>query len=96
MWQDSLLFLDGQSEWKMGILIALGASRCLIDGDGADKDEVQETNGIGVCVDLSTYKLRYEGGSEDAMWRVRWGEEEELRSRASARASERSRTRWLR
>lgn len=96
MWQESLLFLDSQSEWKMGILIALDASRSLIDGDGAVKDEVQETSGLGVCVDLSTYKLRYEGGTEDVLWRVRWAEEEELRTRAIARASERSRTRWLR
>lgn len=96
-WQDeSLLFLESQSEWKMEILIALDASRSLIDGDGADKDQVQETNGIGVCVDTSSYKLRYEEGSEDSFWRVRIWDEEELRARAGARATERGRTRWLR
>ncbi|CAL1694084.1 unnamed protein product [Somion occarium] len=69
--------------------------RSLIDGDGADQEDVQEASSMGVSISLSTYRLQYEAGTEDVLWRVRRSEEEELFARAQARSAERIRSRWL-
>lgn len=90
-----MLFLGDQSEWKFRVLIGFGASRSLIDGDGADQEDVQEASSMGVSISLSTYRLQYEAGTEDVLWRVRRSEEEELFARAQARSAERIRSRWL-
>lgn len=46
---------------------------------------------IGVQVSLGTFKLFYEAGSEDVLWRGRG----ELDQRALARHEERKKSRWL-
>lgn len=48
-----------------------------------------------IRVDLRTYKLVYEAGGEETMWRGVVREEEVLRERARAREEERRKSRWL-
>ncbi|KAF9015729.1 hypothetical protein BDQ17DRAFT_1341548 [Cyathus striatus] len=56
----------------------------------------RQDNQMKIRVNLPTYKLVYEDGCEDMVWRGRGrGEERELRDRARARDEERKRSRWI-
>lgn len=48
-----------------------------------------------IRVDLRTYKLVYEAGGQETMWRGADRDEEELRERARMREEERQRSPWV-
>ena len=51
---------------------------------------------LGIRVSLGSYKLFYEAGTEETVWRRRGREEEAaVWANASAREEERRRSRWL-
>lgn len=54
------------------------------------------SNDIGIQISLGTYKLFYEAGTEDVLWRGRTGEEEgRVEERARKRHEERKQSAWL-
>lgn len=48
-----------------------------------------------IRVDVRTYKLVYEAGGEDVVWRGVGKEEEVLRERARVREEERRKSQWV-
>lgn len=88
--------MEHPTEWMPGGRVQRGTlflKRCLMDG--AEKGEVVEKGmGMRIRVSAGQYRLVYEAGREDVLWRRRRGEDEgTLRGRAGARGEER--TRWL-
>lgn len=67
-----------------------------MDGEGG-KEDVSLGLELNIRVSLGTYKIFYEAGKEDYVYRRR-GEEEErvLLARAAAREEERRRSKWIR
>ncbi|KXN88887.1 Paired amphipathic helix protein pst1 [Leucoagaricus sp. SymC.cos] len=67
--------------------------RCmrLAEGNTAPNEE----SWMKIRVDLRTYKLVYEAGGEEVVWRGTDREEEELRERARVREEERRKSQWV-
>lgn len=51
---------------------------------------------LKIRVDLRTYKLVYEAGGEESIWREMDKEEEVIRERARVREEERRKSQWVR
>ncbi|KAI0066497.1 hypothetical protein BV25DRAFT_1868189 [Artomyces pyxidatus] len=75
---------------------ALFVKRHLAPGDSSGGSEVRTEGEVAIRISLGTYKLFYEAGTEECVWRRRSEEEERtLRERAAAREEERRRTPWM-
>lgn len=71
--------------------VFLRRSMRLAEGNTAPKRE----DWMKIRVDLRTYKLVYEAGGEETIWRVVDKEEEVLRERARVREEERRKNQWV-
>lgn len=81
---------------QLARLMALFIFRNLMDGESG-KEDVESSLALNIRVSLGTYKIFYEAGKEDFVFRRRTDEDEQmLLGRATAREEERRRSKWLR
>ncbi len=67
--------------------------RCVRLGEG--NRAMGKESCMKIRIDLRTYKVVYEGGSEEVLWRGVDKDEEVLRERARVREDERRKSQWL-